>query len=114
MGDGDDSATSSHQGSRQLGPYQKSSCLRIDGLLPLLDSNLHGRLVELGNFWPGVIDEDIEFPEFTLHMIHHSPNVIGPVYIRLNNEPVRAALPYFRSEERRVGKECRSRWSPYH
>ena len=23
-------------------------------------------------------------------------------------------LPYNRSEERRVGKECRSRWSPYH
>src|SRR2546429_10009042 len=23
-------------------------------------------------------------------------------------------LPYARSEERRVGKECRSRWSPYH
>ena len=22
--------------------------------------------------------------------------------------------PYCRSEERRVGKECRSRWSPYH
>src|SRR5205809_4890416 len=22
-------------------------------------------------------------------------------------------IPYFRSEERRVGKECRSRWSPY-
>src|SRR5258708_29093966 len=22
--------------------------------------------------------------------------------------------PYGRSEERRVGKECRSRWSPYH
>ena len=22
--------------------------------------------------------------------------------------------PYTRSEERRVGKECRSRWSPYH
>ena len=21
---------------------------------------------------------------------------------------------WFRSEERRVGKECRSRWSPYH
>ena len=29
----------------------------------------------------------------------------------------RAALPAIfnpRSEERRVGKECRSRWSPYH
>ena len=23
-------------------------------------------------------------------------------------------LPLHRSEERRVGKECRSRWSPYH
>ena len=22
--------------------------------------------------------------------------------------------PLYRSEERRVGKECRSRWSPYH
>src|SRR3712207_6908798 len=25
-----------------------------------------------------------------------------------------AACAYRRSEERRVGKECRSRWSPYH
>src|SRR3712207_9516454 len=23
-------------------------------------------------------------------------------------------MTFFRSEERRVGKECRSRWSPYH
>src|SRR5476649_354719 len=27
---------------------------------------------------------------------------------------VGATLTLFRSEERRVGKECRSRWSPYH
>src|SRR3712207_9271601 len=26
----------------------------------------------------------------------------------------RRPIPLFRSEERRVGKECRSRWSPYH
>ena len=25
-----------------------------------------------------------------------------------------AVKKFFRSEERRVGKECRSRWSPYH
>ena len=25
-----------------------------------------------------------------------------------------ASAPHERSEERRVGKECRSRWSPYH
>ena len=29
-----------------------------------------------------------------------------------NQQPVRFAI--VRSEERRVGKECRSRWSPYH
>jgi len=27
---------------------------------------------------------------------------------------VQTDTPDFRSEERRVGKECRSRWSPYH
>ena len=26
----------------------------------------------------------------------------------------RKRVPWMRSEERRVGKECRSRWSPYH
>ena len=26
----------------------------------------------------------------------------------------RTEMFYWRSEERRVGKECRSRWSPYH
>src|ERR1041385_4454902 len=30
------------------------------------------------------------------------------------HDAVMCALPYYRSEERRVGKECRSRWSPYH
>ena len=29
-----------------------------------------------------------------------------------NSETVKATA--YRSEERRVGKECRSRWSPYH
>ena len=40
------------------------------------------------------------------------------VYLLPNNDPKRK-LKYGleiikRSEERRVGKECRSRWSPYH
>ena len=37
-----------------------------------------------------------------LYLIHYPD---GMIY-----EPVHSA----RSEERRVGKECRSRWSPYH
>src|SRR5260370_37737292 len=34
----------------------------------------------------------------------------------LTKQDFRAQYPFglFRSEERRVGKECRSRWSPYH
>ena len=29
-------------------------------------------------------------------------------------EKILEQIEEFRSEERRVGKECRSRWSPYH
>ena len=31
----------------------------------------------------------------------------------INDDPLKP-LSRYRSEERRVGKECRSRWSPYH
>src|SRR5260370_3568017 len=44
----------------------------------------------------------------------------APVYLRdvatvedtVQDERIR--MKFWRSEERRVGKECRSRWSPYH
>src|SRR2546430_17474912 len=32
----------------------------------------------------------------------------------VNRPNVMVKIPGTRSEERRVGKECRSRWSPYH
>ena len=31
-----------------------------------------------------------------------------------NKNNMEVCITNFRSEERRVGKECRSRWSPYH
>src|SRR5689334_25322673 len=34
--------------------------------------------------------------------------------VRRHDEQVRPTVARPRSEERRVGKECRSRWSPYH
>ena len=41
-----------------------------------------------------------------------SPDVVdGIVFWTKNPTPM---LNRLRSEERRVGKECRSRWSPYH
>src|SRR5256886_17673501 len=60
---------------------------------------------------------------FTLALKHGNPTVVNVI---LNIQPVistigafllfgdRLARQFFRSEERRVGKECRSRWSPYH
>src|SRR2546429_1308850 len=44
----------------------------------------------------------------------------GPLQSRRSNTPMwplaseAQTRPCLRSEERRVGKECRSRWSPYH
>ena len=34
--------------------------------------------------------------------------------MRAKGRPIPATMASSRSEERRVGKECRSRWSPYH
>ena len=42
-----------------------------------------------------------------LNTHHHSDHVGG-------NGRLKAETGCTRSEERRVGKECRSRWSPYH
>src|SRR2546430_12392685 len=39
---------------------------------------------------------------------------IFPVMTPLKKSAKRATAACPRSEERRVGKECRSRWSPYH
>src|SRR3989440_10088126 len=51
-----------------------------------------------------------------LHVVW--PEVIGEIrgrYFLLSGQKLKAAeAKEYRSEERRVGKECRSRWSPYH
>ena len=44
---------------------------------------------------------------------------LNPHYAELNESYLFSTIAhkvadYQRSEERRVGKECRSRWSPYH
>ena len=42
------------------------------------------------------------------------PFMVLKNYERYDQTPVVLNEGYVRSEERRVGKECRSRWSPYH
>ena len=41
-------------------------------------------------------------------------NITDDKRIRASLETINYLLDHNRSEERRVGKECRSRWSPYH
>src|SRR5258705_3215772 len=44
-----------------------------------------------------------------------NPNAkVNPEFVRFYNSAAAFAESLYRSEERRVGKECRSRWSPYH
>ncbi len=45
-----------------------------------------------------------------------STGLCRAIYRRMEGQPAfaRSHIDVKRSEERRVGKECRSRWSPYH
>src|SRR2546425_7122311 len=57
-------------------------------------------------------------PPASLHDCDNGSLPRAPYRDRISGEPVARTLHPLdgtvRSEERRVGKECRSRWSPYH
>src|SRR5574340_1048679 len=64
-----------------------------------------------------------QLPELAETQVHRIPDAIQPSHPLSFPSPWPLYLPsirifsndiVFRSEERRVGKECRSRWSPYH
>src|SRR5260370_28112618 len=64
-------------------------------------------------------DRVSENPRYATTLVTGFARIFGyPVGIIANNGVLfsESALKatHFRSEERRVGKECRSRWSPYH
>ena len=46
--------------------------------------------------------------------IHNEMNELYPLHGSTPEQDASLCLALLRSEERRVGKECRSRWSPYH
>ena len=56
--------------------------------------------------YPGYVLVDMLMDENSWYVVRNTPRVTGFVGSD-STEPTR-------SEERRVGKECRSRWSPYH
>src|ERR1035437_615741 len=60
-------------------------------------------LMANGRYTNGDIMGEHMMPSFASHASEELRNALSPVKDSPN-----------RSEERRVGKECRSRWSPYH
>src|SRR3712207_8683302 len=45
---------------------------------------------------------------------HHTATPVIGLTVKPDPQQIALARKLHRSEERRVGKECRSRWSPYH
>src|SRR5256885_16325392 len=91
------------------------------GLLGLPRLTLDGSIAEihLSHFTPSVLRRLVETTGFSVMV-----NTLDPYYVATGFARVKADIFYYsclavrqifrRSEERRVGKECRSRWSPYH
>src|SRR3989449_7858143 len=100
--------------------------IRIGCLVPFISS-----IALMAWYWPGSLPQDSSSGVWTAlaqdfaRGVFYRPTadafgfggtrympmffVLHGSLIRLSLDPVAA-----RSEERRVGKECRSRWSPYH
>ena len=73
-----------------------------------VDERLRGALVDLREFRRIDLDRR-DVVEKQLVLLYQ-----GDRFDVLFMDEVRGAVHSSRSEERRVGKECRSRWSPYH
>src|SRR3712207_9055451 len=95
-----------------------------------IEQGLHKGVVS-GDIVPVVVGSAME--EVGVHTLLHMIQLYMPTPVelfqgqRVGKDPItqekkivdiKAENPFsaivFRSEERRVGKECRSRWSPYH
>ena len=61
-------------------------------------------------FW-GIAATSYRGNHITVDLVYANVN---PRYQRIIDVFATLVLLFVRSEERRVGKECRSRWSPYH
>ena len=106
----------------------KLSDLHDPSLLPNLDAAAAAIVETVRARRPIVIYGDYDVDGITAcAMLHHVIRAVMPdaavqAYLPhrleegygLNSEALRQLRAGGRSEERRVGKECRSRWSPYH
>src|SRR6476646_1531296 len=93
-------------------------------LFPIMDRGLAGAEVYRNVFVEGIEIQKVFFDHFPLVTERDDEFLNAVSGIDFHNVPqnrlsanldhrFRAKMSLFRSEERRVGKECRYRWSPY-
>src|SRR3989337_4464589 len=91
---------------------------QADAHLPVpVEKGKDGLLVARKMVFAGTpFHEGAKFPGVRLQHVEEGPK--PPHDVRVRGVPLRLGPSQgegiVRSEERRVGKECRSRWSPYH
>src|ERR1035437_9514469 len=100
--------------------FSLSSPVRAQDAVPveILNRTL---LIKVGNTFGTAFVIDYEGKLYIVtarHVVAGLPEMKATIQIQRSNQwlninTVRTLFPKSRSEERRVGKECRSRWSPY-
>ena len=70
-----------------------------------------GKAAERGEVPVGAV---VVCKERIIARAHNLTETLNDVTAHAEMQAITAAANVLRSEERRVGKECRSRWSPYH
>src|SRR3712207_6457313 len=77
-----------------------------------VDRHLHTRGDQVAIIWEG--DDPSESKKITYRELSAEVNRMANIMRNRGVGKGDRVTIYLRSEERRVGKECRSRWSPYH
>ena len=76
------------------------------------DKSFSARDPEMASYLTAVRAASAAFLGLTVQAIPRNDNEAAAILASLSAASL--SLRGMRSEERRVGKECRSRWSPYH
>src|ERR1039458_10406220 len=86
----------------------------IDEIVGIDHENMESRLIVLALKEREFLDQPVEDGEDSEQEHHERQPGVG-AKVKIKVMPDNCARDHGpRSEERRVGKECRSRWSPYH
>ena len=87
----------------------------------MLKAQIQKRRREIENSLPDTLDllsscvsAGLGFDQGLLHVIKRTDGPLTDELAQAQREIAMGVPRHRRSEERRVGKECRSRWSPYH